>query len=148
MELVPTGDGDFEERPAPAKLASNQVTMLLPYGSLFFAAAIDFEEEAPKVGEAKNAAVIVILRGRHNLGSTAIAVFERYAKAIQENGGRLLLAEVGESVRAQLERTGAIAIIGTDNIIPSGDRMYTSLRQIYDDAQAWIDMAASLEERD
>lgn len=148
MELVPTGDGDFEERPAPAELASNQVTMLLPYGSLFFAAAIDFEEEAPKVGEAKHAAVIVILRGRHNLGSTVIAVFERYAKAIQENGGRLLLAEVGESVRAQLERTGAIATIGTDNIIPSGDRMYTSLRQIYDDAQAWIDMAASLEERD
>ena len=42
--------------------------MLLPYGSLFFAAAIDFEEKAPKVGQAKHAAVIVILRGRQKLG--------------------------------------------------------------------------------
>jgi SulP family sulfate permease len=139
MELVPTEDGDFEERPSPAELISNQVTMLLPYGSLFFAAAIDFEEEAPKVGEAKNSAVIVILRGRLNLGSTAIAVFERYAKSIQESGGQLFLAEVSESVQAQLEKTGALEVIGKDNVLPGGDRMFTSLRQVYNHAQSWIE---------
>lgn len=135
------GEGDFEERPAPAELASNRVTMLLPYGSLFFAAAIDFEEEAPKVREAKHAAVIVILRGRHNLGSTAIAVFERYARAIQENGGKLFLAEVSDSVRAQLEKTGAIDVIGADNIIPTGDLMFASLQQVYEHAQTWTNSA-------
>lgn len=146
MELVPTGDGDFEERPAPAGLASHQVTMLLPYGSLFFAAAIDFEEEAPKVGEAEHSAVIVILRGRLTLGSTAIAVFERYAKAIQENDGRLILAEVSESVQAQLEKTRALEQIGEENVLLAGDLMFTSLRQVYNQAQIWVNEKNFIEE--
>lgn len=146
MELVPTGDGDFEERPAPAELVSHQVTMLLPYGSLFFAAAIDFEEEAPRVGETEHPAVIVILRGRLTLGSTAIAVFERYSKAIKENGGRLILAEVSESVRAQLEKTGALKEIGEENVLLGGDLMFTSLRQVYNQVQMWVEENDSKEE--
>jgi len=113
--------------------------MLLPYGSLFFAAAIDFEEEAPKSEQAQRAAVIIILRGRQKLGSTAIAVFERYATALQENGGQLFLAEVSETVRAQLERTNAIQVIGADNVLPAGDHMFASLRQVYGLAQDWLD---------
>lgn len=147
MELVPTEDGDFEEHPAPAELTSNQVTMLLPYGSLFFAAAIDFEEEAPKIEDSSHSAVIVILRGRQNLGSTAIAVFERMAKALQEKGGQLFLAEVSGTVRAQLEKTGALDIIGADNVLPAGGRMFASLQDVYDHAQAWLDEAVSQEVR-
>lgn len=143
MELAPSEDGDFEERPAPAELPSDRVTMLLPYGSLFFAAAIDFEEEAPKGGESQHAAVIIILRGRQKLGSTAIAVFERYARVLQENGGRLFLGEVSETVRAQLERTNALQVIGADNVLPAGDHMFASLRQVYDHAQAWLDEITS-----
>jgi SulP family sulfate permease len=137
-ELVPTEDGDFVERPAPKNLPSDRVTVLLPYGSLFFAAAIDFEEEAPSAEEAKHAAVIVILRGRLNLGSTAIGVFERYAKAIQQNGGRLYLAEVDDSVRKQLEKTGTLQVIGADNILPAGDHVLASLKQVYAVAQDWL----------
>jgi SulP family sulfate permease len=139
MELVPTEDGDFEERPAPKALPSDRVTVLLPYGSLFFAAAIDFEEEAPSAEEANHAAVVVILRDRLRLGSTAIAVFERYAKAIQQNGGRLYLAMVSDSVRKQLERTGALGVIGADNVLPAGDRILASLRQAYLEAEAWLE---------
>jgi len=139
MELIPTTDGDFEERPAPEIASSDRVTLLLPYGSLFYAAARDFEEEAPRVDEAPHAAVVVILRGRQMLGSTAIGVFERYAKALQGNGGQLFLAEVSESVRMQLEKTGALNIIGADNILPAGERMNESLRQSYQYAQDWLD---------
>ncbi len=46
-ELVRLEDGDYEETPAPAVLPSHRVTMLVPRGSLFFAGASDFEEEAP-----------------------------------------------------------------------------------------------------
>jgi len=139
MELVPTEDGDFMERPAPEALPSDRVTVLLPYGSLFFAAAIDFEEEAPAPDEATHAAVIVILRGRIQLGSTAIGVFERYANAIKQNGGRLYLAEVKDSVRKQLEKTGALGVIGEENILPAGDRILASLRQAHSEAQAWLE---------
>jgi SulP family sulfate permease len=138
MELVPTEDGDFEERPAPSKLPSNRVTMLLPYGSLFFAAARDFEEEAPNAEETKNAAVIVILRGRNKLGSTAMGVFELYAKTLRDNGGRLFLGEVNEILRAQIERTGTLDQIGEESILPAGEQMLASLQHNYKQAQIWL----------
>ena len=143
MELVPTGDGDFIEQPAPEVLESDRVTMLLPYGSLFFAAARDFEEEEPSSDEVEHAAVIVILRGRLKLGSTAIGVFERYAKTLQEKGSRFYLAEVSEMVRAQLDKTGAAQVIGEENILPAGERMLASLQDVYDQAQRWLDETLS-----
>jgi SulP family sulfate permease len=138
IELIPTGDGDFEEHPAPAVLQSNRVIMLLPYGSLFFAAARDFEEEAPSPEEATHSAVIVILRGRKQIGSTAIGVFERYAAALKKNDGRLFLAEVSEPVRLQLEKTGAIEVIGAENVLSAEERIMASLQSAYDTAEAWL----------
>ncbi len=138
IELIPTEDGDIEEHPAPTVLQSNRVTMLLPYGSLFFAAARDFEEEAPSPEEATHSAVIVILRGRKQIGSTAIGVFERYAAALKENDGRLFLAEVSESVRSQLEKTGALEVIGAENVLAVGERVMASLQSAYNTAEAWL----------
>ena len=112
MELIPTEDGDFEERPAPKALPSDQATMLLPYRSLFFAAARDFEEETPNAEVNHHAAVIVILRGRQKLGSTAMCVFEEIAKKMRNRGSRLYLAEVSDSLLEQLERTGTLDEIG------------------------------------
>jgi SulP family sulfate permease len=112
--------------------------MLLPYGSLFFAAARDFEEEAPNAEETKNAAVIVILRGRNKLGSTAMGVFELYAKTLRDNGGRLFLGEVNEILRAQIERTGTLDQIGEESILPAGEQMLASLQHNYKQAQIWL----------
>jgi SulP family sulfate permease len=139
MELVPTKDGDFIERPAPKSLPSDQVTMLLPHGSLFFAAAIDFEEEAPTLEGANHAAVIVTLRGREQLGSTAIIVFERFAKALRETDSQLFLAEVSDSVRKQLERTDSLEVIGAENVLPAGEKILASLNQVYADAHKWLE---------
>jgi SulP family sulfate permease len=138
MELVPTEDGDFEERPAPEVLPSDQVTMLKPYGSLFFAAAIDFEEEAPILEGTKHAAVIVVLRGHKQLGSTAIGVFERLAKALQEIDSRLFLVEVSDALWEQLKRTGTLDEIGEENIMPAGDKLLASLNRVYAEANQWL----------
>ncbi|MEI2690638.1 MAG: SulP family inorganic anion transporter [Anaerolineae bacterium] len=51
-EVVPVSGGFPEERPAPKALPSHQLTMLLVYGSLFFAAAKSLEEMLPEVDEA------------------------------------------------------------------------------------------------
>lgn len=138
VSLVPTKDGDFHEEPTPEPLPSNQVTVLLPYGSLFFAAARDFEEEAPAPDEATHAAVVIILRGREQLGSTAIGVFERYAETLQQNGGRLFLADVTESVLDQLDRTGALSTIGRDQIIAADNRVLAATTSAYNTAEAWL----------
>ncbi|NJN81594.1 MAG: SulP family inorganic anion transporter [Caldilineaceae bacterium] len=138
VELVPTADGDFQERATEPKLADGAVTMLLPYGSLFFAAARDFEEEAPQADSSKRAAVLVVLRGRENLGSTAVGVIERYAKTLAQNGGQLFLVDVGQPVRDQLEKTGVIATIGAENVLAPQDGLTKSLRDAFGRASEWL----------
>ena len=112
--------------------------MLLPYGSLFFAAARDFEEEAPEADDVDRAAVIIVLRGRDNLGSTAIEVFEKYEETIQRNGGQLFLADVSDPVRSQLERTGFLSVIGAENVLAPKERLTASLRGAYEHAHDWL----------
>ena len=83
--------------------------------------------------------MVLILRGRQKLGSTAIGVFERYAQTLQQNGGRLWLADVSEPVRAQLGRTGTLAAIGEENIIPADNRLIASTKAAFEVAKRWLD---------
>ncbi|MBE2240325.1 MAG: SulP family inorganic anion transporter [Caldilineaceae bacterium] len=138
VQLTPTADGDFCEQAVGRKAPDGVVIMLLPYGSLFYAAARDFEEEAPEAEDAMQAAIIIVLRGRETIGSTAIGVFERYAKTLQRNGGRLFLADVSDSIRAKLEKTGVLATIGVENVLSPKDEITASLRSAYDHANTWL----------
>ena len=129
VELVPVAGGDFKEQPAPAVLPDKAVTILMPYGSLFYAGAADFEEEAPTADQAQQAVLILILRGRENLGSTFLSVLQRYHGALQKHGGHLILADVNEAVREQLSKTGMLEIIGAENVLPAEPLLLASLQE-------------------
>src|SRR6185312_12153773 len=59
------------ETEPPRKLANGQLVILVPYGSLFFAASPIFEQQLPQVpAECKGTAVIIRLRGKDELGAT------------------------------------------------------------------------------
>lgn len=51
------------ERDPPRTLPAARVTVLLPYGSLFFAAARTLEQQLPDVGAGNHAVVLLLLRG-------------------------------------------------------------------------------------
>ncbi|MBE2224149.1 MAG: SulP family inorganic anion transporter, partial [Anaerolineae bacterium] len=89
LQLVPNGYPI--EIAVPEKLEDNQVVVLNTFGSLFFAAAATFEKQLPKVENAQHAVVIIRLRGRDDVGSTLLAVLERYHVDLKKNNGRLLL---------------------------------------------------------
>jgi SulP family sulfate permease len=115
VEWVVQETGWPVERPAPRQLESGRVTVLYIYGSLFYAAAKTFEESLPAVEGATRAAVILLLRGYDDIGSTVIEVFRRYAQALQANAGKLILAGVSPGLRGQLQRTGMLTLIGEEN---------------------------------
>ncbi len=73
--------------------------------------------------------VVLILRGRENVGSTFLNVLKRYAETLQNNGGQLILAEVSEAVHEQLKKTGMLEIIGTDNVLPARPLLLASLQE-------------------
>jgi sulfate permease, SulP family len=141
VELLPMPGGFPVERPAPRQLTSHKITVLYTYGSLFYAAAKTLEEDLPAAEGAKQAVVIFTLRGYQDFGSTLLGVLERYARAIQGNGGRLMLAGIGEEVREQMERTGFLDLIGHENAFMAEAQWGEAANKAYAAAQQWLSTA-------
>lgn len=123
----------------PAVVPGRQVTILVPYGSLFFAAAPVFNAQLPAVTEgSRHAVVILVLRGETELGSTFLEVIARYGEALRGQGSRLMLSGVAPSVQMQLERTGQLQVLGRENSFIADDRVGQALQQALDAAEQWI----------
>ena len=116
VEWVVQESGWPVERPAPKQLESESVTVLFIYGSLFYAAADNFEKSLPAVEDAKRAVVILAMRGFDDIGSTVTEVLRRYTQALQDKEGKLLLVGVAPALHEQFQRTGMIDLIGEENI--------------------------------
>jgi SulP family sulfate permease len=139
VELVPVKGAFPIEQPVSRQLAGRRVTALYPYGSLFYAAAKTLEENLPAADGARQAVVIFLLRGYDQFGSTMIGVLDRYARTIQGNGGRLMLAGVSEDVLTQLERTGLLRLIGRENVFVAQPQWGAAANQALETAQAWLE---------
>ena len=138
IEIVPLGRGRYEQRPAPEKLPSNKVIMIAPVGSLFFAGAIEFEEDLPKIEGANKSVVLLRLRGTEDVGSTFLKVISRYASNISENDGKFILSGVNEHVFHQLEKTGLIDELGAENIYSATSIIGDSTLAAYYDGEQWL----------
>jgi SulP family sulfate permease len=139
VEIVPQKSGFPTERPAPSQLPSHQITMLMPYGSLFYAAATTLEENLPAAENSNNAVVILLLRGYDEFGSTMIGVLDRYTRTIQDHGGKLILAGISETVLTQLKRTGLLELIGEENIFKVQHEFGLAANQSYEAAEKWLE---------
>jgi SulP family sulfate permease len=134
------GEGRVIESDPPPRLPANEVVVLQPYGSLFFAAASTFEAALPAVrDDSRNTVVILRLRGRSDLGTTFIDVLQRYAGTLASVDSKLVIVGVDERVRAQLAVTGVTETIGAANIYDSSPRLGEAVTRAYEDALAWVD---------
>jgi SulP family sulfate permease len=115
MQLVRRDTG-IAEIEAPAELASDTVTILEIYGSIFYAGARTLGQRLPAVGDAQHAVVILRLRGHGEIGSTFLNVVGGYAGKIRANGGRLLLSGIDPDAKQRLVDTGHLEAIGADNV--------------------------------
>jgi hypothetical protein len=61
--------------------------------------ATTFEKGLPAVEGTRRAVAILLLRGFEDIGNTVIEVLRHYTQALQANGGRLILAGVGPTLR-------------------------------------------------
>jgi SulP family sulfate permease len=132
-------DGDLVETDPPAVLSANEVVVLQPYGSLFFAAAPTFEAQLPEVTtESTNSVVIVRLRGRTDLGTTFMEVLLRYANGLNDAGSRLMIASTTPDIDQLLVIGGITDVIGSESIYQGDERVGAAVARAEADAQGWI----------
>ena len=137
----------MEEVDAPPVVPGGQVTMLVPYGSLFFATAPLIEKQLPEVVPAsRRGVVILVLLKAEDLGSTFITVIERYAGQLAEVGGKLMLASVSRRAKMQLSDTGTMMRIGRENVFVATDLVGESVTDAWYAAHEWL--ASSAEDDD
>lgn len=135
---IDPGQYPVETQP-PAVVPANQVTILMPYGSLFYAAAPVFNEQLPEVDPTtRHAAVVLVLRGQTEVGSTFLKVLTRYAEQLREQESKLILTGVEPYALTQMERTGTLRYIGRANIFPASEDVGHALLQAVEAAEQWI----------
>ncbi len=134
-----TEDGHVVEIDPPASLPANDVVVLQPYGSLFFAAAPIFEAALPEVTRSsRNTVVILRLRERSDVGSTFIDVLRRYAASLATVGSKLVIVSLNEPLAEQFRVTGVTEFIGPENLYRATEQVGAALEQAHRDARAWI----------
>ncbi len=136
VELIPLGDGRFEERPPPAVLASRHVTILDVYGSLLYAGSRTLQAHLPEIGAAQAPVVVLRLRRRTSLGATFVKVAADYAGRLAGSGGRLYLTGLDPSLTEQLRRTGHVD--GPVRAFEATPVVGASTQAAYLDAEAWL----------
>jgi sulfate permease, SulP family len=138
VRIVRGADGGFEERAAPVRLASNEVTALHAHGNGFFAAVATLEGLMPAVEGANNAVVIFGLRGRESITTSGIVMLERYARKLHAGGNKLMLVGVEPRVRHALNRTGITNLVGEENLFASTSSLGGPLNEALTSANEWV----------
>ena len=116
-------DQRLEEHPPRSSLEGGRVTMFDVYGDLFYAGARTLEERLPSPRGARNPVVVLRLRGRAAAGATLVDVIARYARALEQAGGRLYLTGIeGHSyqrlARAEkLRRIEALQLVEATSVL-------------------------------
>ncbi len=134
------GPGQYPvEGEPPTAVPPRQVTILMPYGSLFYAAAPVFNQQLPEVTDTtRHAVVVLVLRGQTEVGSTFLKVLAQYANQLHQQQSKLALAGVEPYVLTQMERTGILRTIGRENVFPASEGVGTALLQAVEAAETWI----------
>ncbi len=132
--------GDAIESDPPADLPANEVVILQPYGSLFFAAAPVFESLLPKVTDgSRNSVVILRMRGRSDLGTTFLDVLYRYAVSLKAVDSKLVIVSTNERVEEQLEVAGIFDVVDAADVLRGNERVGGTLRSANTSALAWVE---------
>jgi sulfate permease, SulP family len=98
-----------------------------------------FEAALPVVTTASRGSVVILrLRGRSDLGTTFMDVLLRYARALADVDGKLVIVSENERIHEQLAVTGITALIGEGNLYRGDERVGAMLRRAHDEAAEWI----------
>lgn len=138
VEHIERAGGRIEERPAPARLPSDAVTVLHVYGNLFYAGARTLERRLPSPRGARNAAVVLRLRGHPHVEATLIEILARYVQELQKANGRLYLTGLQPAVRDEIARSGKLDLSGPVQAYEQQRFVGQSTREAVADANQWL----------
>lgn len=131
--------GRIRETDPPQTIPADTVTILQPYGSLFFASAPKVEAELPEItATSTNAVVVLRLRGTEQIGLALVDVLRRYEHQLNAQGGILKIVASEERVLERLETSGLADDLGRTHIYRGKEWVGDALADAVRDGQREI----------
>ncbi len=116
-----------EEHSRDAAALPDNVLMFIVNGPFFFGAMEKFETTLADINTQPRA-VVLRLRWVPYIDITGILTLERVIGSLQKRGIRVIVTGANEQVRASLERSGIVALLGEGNFIREFDDAAAMLR--------------------
>ncbi|MHA6760691.1 SulP family inorganic anion transporter [Streptacidiphilus sp. PAMC 29251] len=139
VALTPAEDGGWTVGPVPARLPSDQVTVLYYAGVNLFAELPRIDAQRPDPQGSERAVVVLAIRGRPDVPSSAVLKqLGRYADEHRACGGRLIVAGADEGTARLLETTGVSARLGPGGVVRSTPQLMAAVEQAVAEGQRWI----------
>ena len=137
-QLEPLGDHRYRELAPPRRLPDAQPVLLSLQGNLSFAAMRELYGRLPDVTGVRRPVAILRLRGDTMLAGTGVAVLMAYHRRLRARGGKLILCGVEAATFNTLVRTGALELLGRENIFCAEDVVFASAEAAVDYAKQWL----------
>jgi SulP family sulfate permease len=138
VRLALGDEGRFAERELPAKLPSEQVTVIDVHGSLLFAGARTLQARLPDPAESRTPVVVLRLRGRAGLSATGLIVLADYAERLERAGGHLFLSGVDARLLDQLASTKRVSVDDNVTVVPASATLLQSTFDAREQAEEWL----------
>ncbi len=116
VEMVPTDDGPFIERPLDEKSGDRDILFLQLEGDLFFGVADELADRLTAIVKGPARAVILRLKRTHFIDATVLAVIERFVRDMHARDRHVILCGVHGELKRRLEGYELVALLGEDNV--------------------------------
>ncbi len=133
-QLVPRQDSGYDELPFNQAPESEVVTVNME-GDLYFAAAEDLDYELLECLTPKTRVVILRMKRLRAVGSTAMAILERFDTILKSRGVQLVVCGIEDGLRRIMTGSGLRKQIGEQNLFYADNKLFQSMELAL--ARAW-----------
>ncbi len=133
-QLVQRPDSGFDEVPFNRAPQSEVVTVNME-GDLYFAAAEDLDYELLECITPKTRVVILRMKRLRAVGSTAMAILERFDEILKSRGLQLVVCGIEDSLKQIMTGSGLRTQIGEQNLFYADNKLFQSMELAL--ARAW-----------
>jgi len=128
----------YRETAPPRRLPDAEPVLLSLQGNLSFAAMRELQGRLPDASRTQRPVVILRLRGDAMLAGTGVAILMAYHRRLRARKGKLILCGVEPRTFATLQRTGALELLGAENVFCADEVLFVSAERAYDYAKDWL----------
>lgn len=111
----------------PTEIPSDAPLLLRYEGAGFFADVPTVVDRLPEPVKGSPGVLVLDLEMSEELSSTLLKQLGRYHARLIASDSRLILTGIGDEARLSLERTGLLAAVGSDNVLPMDSHLGASL---------------------